>query len=105
MDGHFKLMSGLALLVIATSIGVALSSESPATSRQFGSSVSLAIPPGAQLVSMTWKDDSLWHLYYLPGENTCVFKENSLLGVLEGSVTVPNCNLASNKQGVRNAED
>lgn len=74
-------------------------------SRKWGGDISFVAPQDVQLVSMTWKESSLWVLYYLPAEKACVFKESSHWGVLEGSVTVLNCNPLSFNQGVRNAED
>lgn len=60
--------------------------------RHFGGDISTNIPPGTQLVSMSWKGTDLWVLYFDPVSKTCVFKESSTLGVAEGSVTLKNCN-------------
>lgn len=97
MDRPFSMLSVLVILGVVASIGVTLFGGSQAASRRLGATTSLAIPPGAQLVSMTWKEDSLWHLYYLPAENKCVFRESAPLGVLEGSVVVQNCNFTPAK--------
>ena len=60
--------------------------------RTFGGETKLAIPAGTQLMSMTWKGTDLWYLYFDPATNRCVFQESSTVGVMEGTVVVPNCN-------------
>lgn len=61
-------------------------------SRELGGNVTIKLQPGEKLVEATWKDDAnLWYLVepmdsdYVP--KTKVFKESSLYGVMEGSVT------------------
>jgi len=81
------LAAGLVASAVATFIG-----WDQSTARHMGGSMTMEIPPGAQLVSMAWKGETLWNLYYLPADGRCVFKEVSPLGVLDGSVVVPNCN-------------
>lgn len=61
-------------------------------SRELGGNVTIKLQPGEKLVEATWKDDAnLWYLVepmdsdYVP--KTKVFKESSLFGVMEGSVT------------------
>lgn len=60
--------------------------------RTFGGETKLEIPAGTQLMSITWKGSDLWYLYFDPATNRCVFRESSMVGVMEGSVVVPNCN-------------
>lgn len=60
--------------------------------RHYGGTITVKIPEITQMVNMTWKESSLWVLYYIPETNTCVFKENSPIGFVEGEVLVPNCN-------------
>jgi hypothetical protein len=59
--------------------------------RNFGGTMTLNLPQGEQLVSMTWKQTSLWVLTYNPTTKTCHFREDSGGGVLEGEVKIPNC--------------
>ncbi len=59
--------------------------------RSFGGNMAVPIPPGTQLVTMTWKEANLWVLYYDPKTKACTFAENSVHGVFQGTVTVPNC--------------
>lgn len=61
--------------------------------RNYGGNVTLTeLPANAKLVHLTWKENSIWMLYYLPDTKQCVFKESASVGVLEGVVTIPNCN-------------
>lgn len=60
--------------------------------RRWGGTMTVALPERAQLISMTWKDDSLWILYYDPVTQKCLFTEDSRLGVLQGAVQVKGCN-------------
>lgn len=60
--------------------------------RNFGGNSTIKLEPGEKLVEVTWKDDSdLWYLVepmdsnYVP--KTKIFKESSMVGVIEGSVT------------------
>jgi len=40
----------------------------------------------------TWKDENLWIENYNPETNTCNFSEYSKGNLLQGSVTIKNCN-------------
>lgn len=69
-----------------------LSSCEQCVSRKFGGDMTIKLQPGEKLVEATWKDGSnLWYLVepmdsdYIP--KTKVFKESSLFGVMQGSVT------------------
>jgi len=60
--------------------------------RQFGGNSTIKLEPGEKLVEVTWKGNGdLWYLVepmdsdYVP--KTKVFKESSMVGVMEGSVT------------------
>lgn len=77
----------LALLVLGALAGC---SEQSMT-RSFGGNMSVQIPAGTQLVTMTWKEANLWVLYYDPKTKACTFAENSVHGVFQGTVTIPNC--------------
>ena len=59
--------------------------------RQCGGTTTITLEKGEKLVEATWKDDgNLWYLVepmdsdYVP--KTKVFKESSVLGVMEGQV-------------------
>lgn len=79
-------------LILATLLLVGLTGCDQWVARKFGGDIEHTLPTNAQLVTVTWKNSDMWYLYYIPETNTCVFKESSVAGVLEGSVTFPNCN-------------
>lgn len=60
-------------------------------SREFGGTTTINLKPGEKLIEATWKDANIWYLTepmdsdYIP--KTKVFKESSVLGVLNGTVT------------------
>lgn len=54
--------------------------------------MSITVPDGQYHVSATWKDDHLWIENYDPETNTCHFSEYSKGNLLEGRVTIKNCN-------------
>lgn len=60
-------------------------------SRKFGGDITINLEPGEKLVEATWKESNLWYLVEPMDSNyepkIKVFKENSLCGVLEGTVT------------------
>ena len=43
-------------------------------------------------IAATWKDDNLWIENYDPKTNTCHFNEYSKGNLLQGKVTIKNCN-------------
>ena len=61
------------------------------TSRKCGGSTTITLPKGEKLIEVTWKENSLWYLTesmdadYEPKTKT--FREDSNLGILEGTVT------------------
>ena len=59
--------------------------------RTFGGSTTYELPPGEQLITITWKESSLWVLTYNPATKECKFRESSTGGTLEGTVRIPNC--------------
>lgn len=63
--------------------------------RSWGGTVIVKQPADTQLVTMTWKGDSLWLLYYQPSTKRCIFEEDSSIGALEGKVIIENCNPAT----------
>lgn len=60
--------------------------------RRWGGTMIVKLPETAQMIGMTWKDNSLWYQYYLPATNECVFREDAPIGLVEGEVRTPNCN-------------
>ena len=61
------------------------------TSRKWGGLMTIVLPKGEKLVDVTWRGNNLWYLTepmdadYKP--KTKIFREDSNLGILEGTVT------------------
>lgn len=60
--------------------------------KRWGGVMSISVPSGYYHIATTWKDDNLWVENYDPETNKCVFSEYSKGGLLEGQVTLRNCN-------------
>ena len=50
------------------------------------------VPEGELHLAATWKDDNLWIENYNPKTNTCHFREYSRGNMLQGQVTIKDCN-------------
>jgi len=60
--------------------------------KRYGGVMAIRVPAGQQHVAATWKDDNLWIENYDPRTNECTFAEYSKGNLLEGRVTIKNCN-------------
>jgi len=60
--------------------------------KRWGGVMSITVPEGQLHITATWKDDNLWIENYDPQTNKCIFSEYSKGNVLEGRVTIKNCN-------------
>jgi len=60
--------------------------------KRWGGVMSIAVPDGQVHIAATWKDDNLWIENYDPETNRCIFTEYSKGNLLEGKVTIKNCN-------------
>jgi len=60
--------------------------------KHYGGVMSITIPMGQQHIAATWKDDNLWIENYDAVTNTCYFNEYSRGNLLQGKVTIKNCN-------------
>lgn len=60
--------------------------------KHWGGVMSLKVPTSQHHMGATWKDDHLWIENYDPASNTCIFSEYSKGNLLEGKVTIKNCN-------------
>jgi len=60
--------------------------------KRWGGVMSISVPDGQLHLAATWKDDNLWIENYDPATNRCIFSEYSKGNVLEGRVTIKNCN-------------
>ena len=60
--------------------------------KRYGGVMSINVPEGQLHITATWKDDNLWIENYDPKTNTCHFNEYSRGNLLQGKVTIKNCN-------------
>ncbi len=60
--------------------------------KRYGGVMSIQVPAGMHHLGSTWKDDNLWIENYDPKTNTCIFTEYSKGNLLQGKVTLKNCN-------------
>ena len=60
--------------------------------KHYGGVMSIKVPEGQHHIAATWKEDNLWIENYDPETNTCHFNEYSKGNLLQGKVTIKNCN-------------
>lgn len=60
--------------------------------KRYGGVMSIGVPAGQLHIAATWKDDNLWIENYDPKTNTCYFNEYSRGNLLQGKVTLTQCN-------------
>jgi hypothetical protein len=60
--------------------------------KHLGGVMSIENREGELHIQATWKDDNLWVESYNPEKNICYFREYSKGNLLEGKVTIKNCN-------------
>lgn len=60
--------------------------------KRYGGVMSISVPEGQHHIAATWKDDNLWIENYDPATNTCHFNEYSKGNLLQGKVSIKNCN-------------
>lgn len=60
--------------------------------KRYGGVMTISVPAGQHHIAVTWKDDNLWVENYDPATNTCIFTEYSRGNLLQGKVTMKDCN-------------
>ena len=60
--------------------------------KRWGGVMVISVPEGRHHIASTWKEDNLWVENYDPETNTCIFSEYSKGNLLQGKVTIKNCN-------------
>jgi hypothetical protein len=60
--------------------------------KHYGGVMSITVPKGQFHIAATWKDENLWIENYDPATNTCYFNEYSRGNLLQGKVSIKNCN-------------
>lgn len=64
----------------------------------YGGTMTLKKPdPEWQFINITWKESSIWALWYEPKSNKCYFKEDAPLGMMNGTVVIEDCRPAAGK--------
>lgn len=84
-------MKRIIAIVLVIMVVMILSGCQYAT-KHFGGSMTVNLEPNVKLISVTWKEDSLWFLTKPMTENdvaeTYCFEEDSEFGIFEGTVTI-----------------
>jgi hypothetical protein len=91
MNNWKTAVAGAALLVLVGWAAYAFHFEQVFVKR-WGGVMSITVPEGERHVLATWKEDNLWIENYNPESNTCIFREYSRGNLLQGKVTIRNCN-------------
>lgn len=60
--------------------------------KRYGGVMTISVPDGHRHIAATWKDENLWVENYDPATNTCHFNEYSKGSLLQGKVSIKNCN-------------
>ena len=60
--------------------------------KRYGGVMTIKVADGEVHLAATWKDDNLWIENYDPKTNTCHFREYSRGNLLQGQVSIKNCN-------------
>jgi hypothetical protein len=60
--------------------------------KRYGGVMTVSVPEDELHLTATWKDDNLWIENYNPKTNTCHFREYSRGALLQGKVSIKNCN-------------
>ena len=60
--------------------------------KRWGGVMTISVPAGQYHMGATWKDENMWIENYNPETNTCHFTEYSKGNLLQGRVTIKNCN-------------
>jgi len=60
--------------------------------KRYGGVMTIIVPDGQHHLGTTWKDDNMWIENYDPKTNTCIFSEYAKGNMLQGKVTIKNCN-------------
>ena len=66
--------------------------------KRYGGVMTIVVPEGQFHIGSTWKDDNLWIENFDPKTNSCIFSEYSKGNLLQGRVTIKNCNPLIPKQ-------
>ncbi|MDH3839289.1 MAG: hypothetical protein OET16_00050 [Chromatiales bacterium] len=90
--GRWKSAVVAMVLVLGTGWGAYVFHFQQLFVKRYGGVMTIRVPPGQRHIAATWKADNLWVENYDPRTNECIFSEYSRGSVLEGRVTIKNCN-------------
>lgn len=90
--GHWKITAIVAIIIILASWLAYYFRFQQVFVKRYGGVMTLEVPAGHFHMGATWKDDNLWIENYNPTTNTCIFTEYSKGNILQGKVTIKNCN-------------
>ncbi len=90
--GNWKNATITALVIFIVGLGAYYFHFQQIFVKRYGGVMSISIPEGQLHLTATWKGDNLWIENYDPKTNTCHFSENSLGNLLQGKVTINDCN-------------
>ncbi len=89
---HWKAAAALALTVVLVGWASYFFHFQQIFVKRWGGVMAIEVPKGQLHLAATWKDDNLWVENYEPATNTCHFNEYSKGNLLQGKVTIRNCN-------------
>jgi len=90
--GKWPAALALAALVLGSGWGAYYFYFQQVFVKRWGGVMAIQVPEGHVHLAATWKDDNLWVENYDPATNTCHFREYSRGNLLQGKVTIQNCN-------------
>jgi hypothetical protein len=90
--GKWKIAAGVAAVILLVGWAAYYFRFEQTFVKRYGGVMAIRVPEGQYHLNATWKDDNLWIENYDPQTNTCIFSEYSRGNVLEGRVTIKNCN-------------
>ncbi|MCP5045274.1 MAG: hypothetical protein GY944_29960 [bacterium] len=89
---HWKAAIGLAVAVLLIGWASYFFHFQQIFVKRWGGVMTIKVPDGHVHLAATWKDDNLWVENYDPATNTCHFNEYSKGNLLQGKVTIKDCN-------------
>ena len=89
---EWKAAAITAVVVLAVGFGAYYFYFQQVFVKRYGGVMTISVPEGQLHLAATWKDDNLWIENYDPATNTCHFREYSRGNLLQGQVTIKNCN-------------
>ena len=89
---NLKVGSIIAVLILLVGWGVYYFRLQQTFVKKYGGVMAIRVPEGQYHLGTTWKDEHLWVENYDPETNTCIFSEYSKGNLLQGKVTIKNCN-------------